>query len=255
MSSKILIHIPHSSMNIPKEYKNSFTADAKTIRKNIIALTDYQTQDLYDHSEHQNKIIFNVSRLLCDVERYEDDQYEIMAKYGMGVVYTKGPYGETLRTTNKNIREEIIEKYYKPHHKKLLDEVISIIENKGNCIIIDAHSFPSKPFPGEPDQNMERPDFCIGTDNFHTPESLVNSITNCIKEMGYTIERNKPYAGTIVPLELYRKDKRVISVMIEVNRRLYMNETEQSPSEKYDATKKAIHKIIDTIDKWSQENA
>lgn len=253
MSSKILIHIPHSSMNIPKEYKNSFTADTKTIKKNIIALTDYQTQDLYNHPEHQNKIIFKVSRLLCDVERFEKDQDEIMAKYGMGVVYTKGPYGETLRTTNENIREEIIEKYYKPHHKKLLEEVTRIIEEDDRCIIIDAHSFPSKPFPGEPNQNMKRPDFCIGTDKFHTPKTLVNNISNCIKEMGYSIELNKPYAGTIVPLELYGKDKRVISVMIEVNRRLYMNETEQSPSEGYYATKKAIHKIIDSIDKWAQE--
>ena len=33
-----------------------------------------------------------------------------------------------------------------------------------------------------------------------------------------------PFAGALVPLSAYQKDRRVLSVMIEVNRRLYMDE-------------------------------
>ena len=32
---------------------------------------------------------------------------------------------------------------------------------------------------------------------------------------------DSPFAGTIVPMKYYEKDKRVYSVMIEVNRKLY----------------------------------
>jgi N-formylglutamate amidohydrolase len=37
--------------------------------------------------------------------------------------------------------------------------------------------------------------------------------------------RNRPYNGTYVPLKYLGKDKRVSSIMFEVNRNLYMNES------------------------------
>jgi hypothetical protein len=36
---------------------------------------------------------------------------------------------------------------------------------------------------------------------------------------------NRPFSGSIVPANNFDKNKRVFSVMIEVNRRLYMDET------------------------------
>jgi N-formylglutamate deformylase len=35
---------------------------------------------------------------------------------------------------------------------------------------------------------------------------------------------NEPFKGTFVPLPFYRKDRRVLSVMIELKRSLYMDE-------------------------------
>lgn len=254
MSDKILVHIPHSAMTIPDEYVSSFTADSKIIEKNLIALTDFSTDDLFNHPNHQNRLIFPVSRLLCDVERFEKDEDEIMAKVGMGVVYTKGINGEILRPFNDNLRKRIIDQYYKPHHKKLLEEVRRIVNENNYCIIIDAHSFPSKPSRYELYQDTKRADFCIGTDSFHTPRSLVRVICNCIEKMGYNVEENKPFSGTIVPLDLYGSSVPVFSVMIEVNRRLYMDEVNQTRNEHYDTVKKAIDKIIDVIDGWVPED-
>jgi N-formylglutamate deformylase len=254
MSDKILVHIPHSSMTIPIEYAGSFSADSKTIEKNLIALTDFSTDDLFNHPKHQNRLIFPVSRLLCDVERFEKDEDEIMAKIGMGVVYTKGINGEILRPFNKKLRQRVIDQYYRPHHKKLLEEVRRIVDENKYCIIIDAHSFPSKPSRYELDQDTKRADFCIGTDRFHTPRSLVRVICDCIVEMGYSVEENKPFSGTIVPLDLYGSKVPVFSVMIEVNRCLYMDEVMQTRNEHYESVKKAIGKIIDVIDGWVLED-
>ena len=251
MSDKIILHIPHSSTNIPEEYVKTFSADNETIKKNLIALTDYATDDLFDHSEHQNKIILPISRLLCDVERYQNDEEEIMSKKGMGVLYTKGANGETLRQADADLREEIINKYYKPHHDNLLKSILDIVDNKGYCIIIDAHSFPSKPLPYEIDQNLVRPDFCIGTDSIHTPESLIKVICNCINSMGYSFELNRPYSGTMIPLPLYNAGVPIISVMIEVYRKLYMYKVKQCSGPQYEITKKALNKILDVIDLWS----
>ena len=38
---------------------------------------------------------------------------------------------------------------------------------------------------------------------------------------GYSVSINSPFSGTIVPLKHYLKDRRVSSIMIEVNRSLY----------------------------------
>lgn len=250
MSDKLLVHIPHSSQYIPEEYIGSFSADTDTVRQNLITLTDFSTDDLFNHPKHQNRLVFPVSRLLCDVERFEKNEDEIMAKVGMGVVYTHGVNGEILRPPNSSLRAEIINRYYRPHHAKLLQEVMSIVNVNNCCVIVDAHSFPSKPVKYELDRNPNRADFCIGTDDVHTPDSLVKVICNCIEGMGYSVDLNKPFSGTIVPLELYGIEVRVMSVMIEVNRRLYMDEVNQSRNEKYDTIKKDINKILDAIDEW-----
>ena len=42
---------------------------------------------------------------------------------------------------------------------------------------------------------------------------------------GLSVSVNAPFAGALVPLSRYRRDRRVASVMVEVNRRLYMDET------------------------------
>ena len=39
------------------------------------------------------------------------------------------------------------------------------------------------------------------------------------------MEINQPYTGTIVPLNYFQKNTNVQSLMIEVNRKLYMDQT------------------------------
>ena len=60
-----------------------------------------------------------------------------------------------------------------------------------------------------------RPDFCLGTDDFHTAEKLVGRVESELQRLGYSSARNAPFNGTIVPLKHYRKDQRVQSLMKE----------------------------------------
>ena len=121
-------------------------------------------------------------------------------------------------------RQELLERYYIPHHQKLTEAVEeSLLANK-RCLIIDGHSFPALPLPYELNQTAFRPDFCLGTDDFHTPEELVARVEKILESCGYSTARNQPFSGTIVPMKHYRKDHRVQSLMIEINRWLYLEE-------------------------------
>ena len=49
---------------------------------------------------------------------------------------------------------------------------------------------------------------------------------------GYSTARDQPFSGTIVPMKHYQKDRRVQSLMIEINRWLYLGEDYSVDSER-----------------------
>ena len=214
----IVFHIPHASTCIPQEYSEDFYKGV--LPDNLHLMTDWYTDELFDFGFGE-RVVFPVSRLVCDPERFREDDQEEMAKIGMGAVYIRGYDLRPIRSVTPGRREEILRQYYDPHHKRLEGAVTRALERTGYCLIIDCHSFSAVPLPYEKDRT--RPDFCIGTDPYHTPEHLVASLTETLRQAGYSVSLNKPFSGTIVPLQSYRNDKCVSSIMIEVNRGFYLN--------------------------------
>ena len=53
-----------------------------------------------------------------------------------------------------------------------------------------------------------------------------------LESCGYSSARDQPFSGTIVPMKHYNKDQRVQSLMIEINRWLYLGEDYSVDSEK-----------------------
>lgn len=61
-------------------------------------MTDAFTDELFAPTSFEAaRVIFPISRLVCDVERFPDDADEPMALQGMGAVYVKTTNGEPLR--------------------------------------------------------------------------------------------------------------------------------------------------------------
>ena len=109
-------------------------------------------------------------------------------------------------------------------HQALTDAVSVALLQCGRCLIIDCHSFPAQPLPYELNQDPARPDICIGTDTFHSPPAIVESLVAVFTKARYSVALNRPFAGSLVPLMFYERDHNVHSVMIEINRALYMDE-------------------------------
>ena len=222
MKTEILLHLPHSSYFIPEQYKKLFVLNEKELLQEQILMTDSYTDDLFDLP--LRKLVFPVSRLICDVERFREEKDEEMTSQGMWVCYTKTHNLEPLKNIDEVHNKEILEKYYDVHHKKFEEEVENILKENKKCLIIDCHSFSSKSFPYELHKEDARPDICIGTDNFHTPICIQKRLVNGFEKLGYKVGFNEPFKGSIVPLKFYQKEKRVQSIMIEINRSLYMNQ-------------------------------
>ena len=171
MKRKLILHVPHSSDSIP--IRDGFLVGSIELEKEILKLTDWYTDDLF-YSDEDEMIIAPFSRIFCDPERFEDDEHEVMAQFGMGVLYEKSDAGDPIRTISKELRERIISEYYRKHHLALTSSVNDQLQSFGKALIIDCHSYPSIPLIRDLDKNPVRPDFNIGTDSFHTPQKLID---------------------------------------------------------------------------------
>lgn len=212
----------------------------------ILKLTDWYTDDLFENGT-DTSIIAPFSRIFCDTERFSNDSQEIMAQYGMGVLYEKTDSNEPLRNLTSGLRKHILDNYYWKHHNRLTESVAIQLKESGKATIVDCHSFPNKPLTRALDQSSFRPDFNIGTDSFHTPQKLIDESISFFESKGFSLGVDKPYSGSIVPLEYYNKNKKVQSIMLEINRRLYLNEPSNEKSIRYPEIKRLVQEYLDTI--------
>lgn len=254
MSSDLILHIPHSSRLIPPVERAQLAVDDWTLALELLRMTDAFTDDLFAPTPFEAaRVVFPVSRLVCDVERFPEDADEPMALRGMGAVYVKTTDGRPLRGhLTPTERTRLIETWYRPHHQRLTDSVVQLIADGRSCIIVDCHSFSSRPLPHEPDQDPVRPDICIGTDDWHTPAQLRDELVAETSARGFSILIDRPFAGALVPAKHYQRERKVQAIMIEVNRRLYMDEETGERLPSFGEVRQAISKMLAVVGRSSQ---
>jgi N-formylglutamate deformylase len=248
LSQVVVLHIPHSSRRVPAEDRQAIRLDDDALDRELLRMTDAYTDELFPLTPVEaGRVTFPVSRLICDVERFPSDEDEPMAACGMGVIYTRTSMGTVLRVApDAAERQSLLDRWYWPHHFKLERMVNDVAARSGVCLIVDCHSFPSVALPYEPDQAPHRADICIGTDAFHTPLLIREAMIVAAEEEGYSVSVDAPFAGALVPLASYRNDRRILSVMIEVNRHLYMDEHSGQKNKDFGQVAAVLGRIIVT---------
>ena len=115
-----------------------------------------------------------------------------------------------------------IDAIYRPYHDALRRLLAETHVAFGSAILIDCHSMPSTLRDGE---GRLRPDFVLG-DRFGTScmPALLERATSCLGSLGYSVCRNKPYAGGFITEHYGRPRRGLHALQIEVNRALYMDE-------------------------------
>lgn len=219
----ILAHIPHAGTHIPDDIWDQFTVDRQTLWRELVTLTDWYTNELYG-TPAITRCQTPINRLVVDLERYLDDEKEPKAQVGQGVIYTHDCAGNRIRKpVSQEARQSLLDQYYRPWHLQLDAMIAHQITRWGYCLLLDCHSFPSRPFANEPKESPTRPDICLGTSAGNTPEWLLDHAIRYFEDLGYSVEVDNPYSGCLVPTS-YHLDKRVPALMIELNRSLYIKE-------------------------------
>lgn len=248
----VVFHVPHDSTYIPDEVKTQFVIDDLTLNEELAKMTDLWTLVLYANGIPASQVVAApVNRLVVDVERFEDDAKEVMAKRGMGAIYRIRHNMMPLRRyLTKEERQELLRRWYRPHHKKLSDAVDRSIKKYHRALIVDLHSFPSKPLPYEDDQSLDRPEICIGADDGHTPTDLLKRFYDRFSE-DFKVAINRPFKGALVSLKHYLKNSLVTSIMVEVRRDLYMDETTGTILSDFGEVSQQLQKaLLEALDGW-----
>lgn len=228
MYKKIVLNIPHSSLNNISDAKWS---DWATMISHILKWTDLYTDNLFAPDERMFDLNrqfeihkFNHNRFYIDAERLVNDDME---KIGQGIIYTY--FEGHKRIVLEEEKEKLMSIYYK--YLDSFRETLTISDN--DTLLIDCHSFPNEKSPGI--------DFCIGyNEDWSKPCSgIIRGIRNILENEGFRVGINEPYSNSLTPVPTNNYH----SLMIEVNKRLYMSE---STKEMYPESYK-INKLINEI--------
>ncbi|MGP3683570.1 N-formylglutamate amidohydrolase [Streptomyces sp. IBSNAI002] len=225
-ASPVILHVPHSSRLVPKSVRDGIVLDDPGLERELDHITDSHTAGIAEAAAAGSAVrpwqfVNGLSRLVIAPERFPDEREEMLA-VGMGAVYTHTTHRERLRPDGFDGRP-LVDRYFHPYAEAVARAVRDRLEAVGRAVVIDVHSYPTRPLPYELHGEGARPPICLGTDPFHTPPGLLAAAERAFAGFGGT-GLDSPFAGTYVPLEHYGKDSRVQALMVEIRRDTYMSE-------------------------------
>lgn len=231
----VLLHVPHSSMNFPEGTPHHFN----DLDEDERLLIDYYTDELFvpdvpvKHIEHA---VFPYCRLYCDVERLINDPLE---KEGLGISYNRRVGDDSCAYRSFSKMEDAFSMYV-DFHSMVAKRMVMCGDN---LLLIDCHSFSNLPNL----LNSAPPDIdiCIGynDDDTFPGNVVVDCITRHFESRGYKVGINTPFSNSktfAVPMEYH-------SVMIEVNKRMYMDEATLEKSGGFGKLRDDILSLYDVL--------
>ena len=237
----LVLASPHSGRAYPPEFVAASVLDAASLRRSEDAYVD----ELFGQAQVLGapllKALFPRALLDPNREAWELDPAmfdEPLPDYvntnsprvaaGLGTIAKVVASGVEIyrgKLTFDEARRRI-ERLYRPYHAALTRLIEDTRRRFGHCILIDCHSMPSCGGPADTEGGTTRVDFVLG-DCFGN--SCARAVTvaaeSVLEKLGYRVVRNTPYSGGHTTRHYGRPLENIHALQIEINRRLYMEES------------------------------
>lgn len=242
-SAPVVFASPHSGRAYPPAFVAQSRLDALALRRSEDAFVDRLFQGAPEFGAPL--IRANFPRAYVDANR---EAYELDPRMFAGVlpdhVITRSPriaaglgtiarivangediYNQPLTYAEARSR---IETTHRPYHRALKALLDDTQRSFGGCLLIDCHSMPSNIVVGRTDHGLGDIILgdCHGTAAAPAMTALVERL---LKEQGFSVTRNRPYAGGYTTRHYGRPRLGVHVVQIEINRALYLDEAAIEP--------------------------
>lgn len=153
------------------------------------------------------------------------------------------PIYETAPTLAQGL--ERVNAIYRPYHDVLRRLMAQTVVEFGFAVLVDCHSMPSAQPSQSHTSRSSRPDIIVG-DRYGTAcnGDISRQIMQGFSDLGYSVVRNKPYAGGFITEHYGRPAKGLHAVQIEINRALYMDEQQLELTDGFDALCGDINEVM-----------
>ncbi|SHG36304.1 N-formylglutamate amidohydrolase [Kaistia soli DSM 19436] len=234
---------PHSGRAYPADFLAASRLDERAIRRSEDTYVDELFLSVVPLGAPLMRAHFPRAWLDVNREPYELDpgmfDGELPPYANVRSMRVAGGLGTIARVVSENVEIyahplqvaealDRIEGVYKPYHAALDTLLQATRQRFGFAVLVDCHSMPSsvRTAPGR-----VRADFVLG-DRYGAscaPE-IADAAATVLTELGYTVARNKPYAGGYITEHYGRPAEGLHALQVEINRGLYMNERNFQPT-------------------------
>lgn len=261
--SALVLSSPHSGDIYPASFKAFSQLDALTLRRS----EDAFIHELYQAGPSRGAPLLEAlfPRAYCDPNRaaYELDPGMFDAPLPAHCVTDSSKIGAGLGTIARVVAggmeiykgklpfaeaERRVETCWRPYHDALEALLTEARKHHGVALLLDCHSMPSVGGNNMPDAGMRRADMVLG--DFHgvsCAPRLVDRVEDYLKSRGFSVARNKPYAGGYITQHYARREKGIHTLQLEINRDLYMDETQIVKSVGFDRVQKAMTGLVELL--------
>jgi N-formylglutamate deformylase len=233
----IIFNSPHSGSVYPEAFLNASRIDLPTLRRSEDSFMDELIDDLSAHGFPVVRVNFPRSYVDVNREPYELDPRMFSGRLpsfantrsmrvagGLGTIPRVVGDGQEIYRERLSVDEALsrIETLYKPYHRALRRLIARVHQSFGTAVVIDCHSMPSI---GVSRDEPRRPDIVIG-DRYGTScaSILPDMVEATMTRLGYSVGRNKPYAGGFITEHYGNPVSGLHVVQLELNRAVYMDE-------------------------------
>lgn len=260
----LVYNSPHSGRIYPQAFLEASRLDALTLRKS----EDAYVEELFARAPETGAPLMHAHfpRAYLDVNRepyeldpalFSDDLPGFANTQSVRVVGGLGTIARIVTESEEIYRKPLpledglarINRLYKPYHAQLSQLMMESRRIFGVAVLIDCHSMPSNPTS---EKNAHRPDFVLG-DRFSTTcePGITHTVARKLKQLGYRVALNKPYAGGFITEHYGKPNEGFHSLQIEVNRGLYLNETNFSKGPEFKTVQKHITELMETLAEYA----
>ncbi|MGL4437752.1 MAG: N-formylglutamate amidohydrolase [Bosea sp. (in: a-proteobacteria)] len=260
-----VVGVPHAGRQYPRSFVEQSRLSAQALRRSEDAFVDLLASDVPDLGVPL--LLAQFPRAYLDVNRepYELDPRMFDGRLpafvntrsmrvagGLGTIPRIVGDGQDIYSRRLPAAEAShrIESFYKPYHDGLRGLVAQTRRNFGQCVLVDLHSMPST---GLERDNGVRPDVILG-DRFGTSAhaNVVDAAEAALRHAGFSVSRNRPYAGGYITEHYGQPRSQVHALQIELNRGLYMNENTIEPLAGFGGVKAALsHGLAAMFSAWT----
>jgi N-formylglutamate amidohydrolase len=238
----LVFNSPHSGRYYPPDFLAASSLDRQEIRRSEDFLVDRLFAPVVKLGAPLMSALYPRAYLDVNREPYELDPKMFSGRLpsfvnvrslrvagGLGTIPRVVSDAANIYSAPLAVEEGLsrIEQVYRPYHDTLRRLLAQTHVAFGIAILLDCHSMPSN-IRGA--SSRVRPDFVLG-DRFGgscMPE-LTDRVASTLQALGYTVCRNKPYAGGFITEHYGRPARGLHALQIEVNRALYMDEYHLEP--------------------------